>query len=59
MIDKHTASVLMSEMQKPVRDKAIDEADNVIDLRSRFNHVRRQRAIAESYRKPKKPEGRA
>lgn len=53
------ASERMRFLPESLRDEAIEAAENVVDLRSVWQHKAKQRALEAAYRSPRKPDGRA
>lgn len=54
-----SAAQAMRDLPLDVRNAAILEADNVLDLRPALGLKIQQSLLAKSYRKPRKPDGRA
>lgn len=54
-IEKSRSAIDMRNLDEETRDSLIENADNVFDLRPKLEFDKKQKKLAESYRKPIKP----
>lgn len=54
-IEKSRAAIAMRNLDEETRDNLIEDSDNVFDLRPKLEFDKKQKKLAEAYRKPIKP----